>query len=521
MTTPATTKDLVAVIDIGASAIRMVIAELGAKGEFRYLENLQKPVRFGKDVFATGRINLPTMNEAIEILTQFKQVMDGYGLKRVQAVATSAVREAQNSENFIDRVFVRTGIDVEIIEGPEENRLGLIAVEHSLAELPEFQKKNSLIVEVGSGSTEMMILSQGQVEVTRTLSLGSMRLPDATVADPSNPELIQRVLKRSIHDIALYAAKEYNLNDVDMFIALGGDMRFAVRHILETQDTTAPYAIADKKAFTAFVGKVSRMRPDEIVKQFGLPYAQAESLYASLLYYYYFLMETKAESVVVPMVSIRDGLVLELSQILSGYKRTDVSKQILNSARHLGVKYQYDKPHSVLVSALALKIFDQLQKDHGMGTRERMLLEASAILHDIGTYISPNGHHKHSWYLVNEAEIFGLRKTEKAIVANVVRYHRRSGPKPTHEPYMSMPKADRAITSKLAAILRVADALDHGHQQRIKQIEVERESKNYVLWADKEAGDISLERVSLQEKGDMFADVFGLPVTLRQKSSTA
>ncbi len=512
-------KQTVAVIDIGTSAIRMLIADVGPKTEVHYLENLQKPVRFGKDVFTTGSISNNAMREGINILNDFKSVINTYGISKIQAIATSAVREAANRETFIDQIFVRTGIDVEIIEGPEENRLSLIAVEHALADKIDLQKKNCLILEVGSGSTELIILNQGQVELNRTLSLGTIRLPGQTVPGKTDTAIIQRVLKRSIHEVVVYAAREFNFNQVDTFVALGGDMRFAAQQILEK--TSESFFELDKKSFLSFVSRISKLSPEEIASQFGLAYGHGETLYPSLLIYANFLAETNAESIIVPMTSIRDGLLLEFAQMLSGYKRTDVAKQVLNSARSLGAKYQYDKAHALNVAANAVRLFDALQSTHGMGSRERLLLEVSAILHDIGSFISPNSHHKHSGYLVDAAEIFGLRKTDKTIVSNVVRYHRRSSPRPTHVAYMSLTRWDRSAVSKLAALIRVADALDHSHQQKIKNFSFEKIEQGYTVWLPEEVGDISIERESLQEKGNMFADVFGIPINLKQGTLVA
>jgi len=291
-------------------------------------------------------------------------------------------------------------------------------------------------------------------------------------------------------------------------------MRFVSQQLLA--ETSERFTILEKKDFAGFVGKIGKMLPEEIASQYALSYDHAESLYPALLFYSNFLAETKAEQIIIPKLSIRDGLLLELAQLFSGYRRTDVSRQVLNSAQHLGAKYMYDKGHASNVASLALKLYDLLVADHGMGLRERLLLEVSAILHDIGTYISPAGHHKHSYYLVDAAEIFGLRKTDKNIVANVVRYHRRTPPRETHVSYMSLAKADRAIVSKLAAILRVADALDTGHQQKIRSFTMERSEDAYGIWVPQETGDISLERESLRRKGDLFADVFGAPIELKQ-----
>lgn len=507
-------KQTVAVIDIGSSAIRMVIAEIGPKFEMRHLENLQKPVSFGKDVFTSGRISTSVIREGISVLKNFKSVLDSYGVKNVHAIATSAVREAANRDNFIDQIFVRTGIDVEVIEGPEENRLELIAVEHALGEKFDFQNKNCLIIEVGSGSTEMIIFSKGEVELTRTLSIGSIRLPEQAIAGKTESAQMQRVLKRSIRDIAQYAGREYNLGDIDTFIAVGGDMRFVSRQLSEKIE--GDYAVIDKSTFLKFIDSIAKMPADELSDKYGIAYSEAETLYPSLLIYSNFLAEAKTETIIVPMVSIREGLLLEQAQILSGFKRTDVSKQVISSARRLGRKYMYDGPHALCVASNAIKLFDNLKEDHGLGAKERLLLEVAGVLHDIGMYISPAGHHKHSSYLIDAADIFGLRKSDKNIISNVVRYHRRTTPQSSHVAYMSLPKSDRAVVSKLAAILRVADAIDRSHTQKIRNFSLERSGDSFVLWVPEEAGDISIEREGLTKKGDMFTEIFGSSITLKQ-----
>ncbi len=508
-------KQIAAVIDIGTSAIRLVIAEVGAKADIRYLENLQKDIRFGKDVFTTGRIGNAVMREAIAILKNYKAVIETYGVKKIQAIATSAVREAQNRDTFIDQVYVQTGIDIEIIEGPEENRLELIAVEHALENKIDLASKNCLIVEVGSGSTEMILLNEGKVEYTRTLSFGAVRLPEQVVVGKTAPAAMQRALKRCVHEIASYIEREYNLEQVNTFVALGADVRFVARQLKE--NIQERFVDLDTEAFQTFLSRIAKMTPEEIAGQYGLPYGQAETLYPCLLLYMDFLSETKAKSLLIPMESIRDALLLELAQFLSDYKRTDVSKQVISSARHLAEKYRYDKAHAANVAVLGLKLFDGLKQEHGMGSKERLLMEVSAVLHDIGTYISPSGHHKHSSYLVNVSEIFGLRKAEKSIVANVVRYHRKAPPRPNHVEYMSLPKADRAVVAKLAAMLRIADSLDHSHQQKIKNFQLEKAEDAYTLWVPNEVGDISLERDAMNQKGDMFAEVFGVPIHLKQQ----
>ncbi len=511
--TPST--GVAAVIDIGSSGIRMVIAELGPNQSIKYLENLQKPVTFGKDVFATGRLSPATIRRGIEILTNYKSILDTYGVRRMHAIATSAVREAVNRDNFVDQVFVRTSIDVEVIEGAEENRLGLIAVEQALRGRFDLDKHNSLIIEVGTGSTELIAMLAGDVTLTRTLPIGPLRLPDQIELGKADAATLQRSLKRRIGAMAREFKQEFDLTTVDSLIALGASMRFVAKELKKEGDQTAIIAVKD---FSEFLKTLSKMSADEISETYAIPYADAETLYASLLVYANFLAETKAETILIPMVSIRDGLLLEMAQLLSGNKRTDLSRQVIRSARSLGKKYQYDEQHALVVAANALKLFDALQEDHGLGPRERLLLEVAGILHDIGSFVAATSHHKHSFYLIQAAEIFGLRKSDKDIVANAARYHRRSQPKLTHPNYMALSRPDRAIVAKLSGILRIAEGLDAGHQQRCKSITIERKASQCTIWVPEEAGDISLERQALVRKSEMLTDLLGITVVMRQGS---
>lgn len=509
-------KEAVAVIDIGSSAIRMLIAEIDAKGGIRHLEKLQKPIAFGRDVFATGQISTKTMRQAIEILKNYRTLMNDYSVKKHQAVATSAVRDAVNRDSFIDQAFVRAEIEVEVLEAPEESRLELIAVETSLAGKLNLDQKRCLIIEVGSGSTEMLVLNQGGVEINRNFAVGSMRLPEDTVLGSVDAQVLGRLIKRAVRLIAAGEDRDCHFQDLGTFIGLGGDMRQAA-HQIEADITNQTYAVLDKKAFTAYIKTIAKKTAEEIAKESGIPLDEAEAYQAALLIHSAFLSETGAEEIIVPMMSIRDAILQEMAQMFSGYKRTDLSKQVLNSARHLGEKFGYDKANAACVAALAVKLFDALTKDHGLGTRGRLLLEVAALLHGIGTYISVAGYHKHSNYLIQASDLFGLRRSDKTIVATVVRYHRKTSPKSTHPDYMSLNRNDRAMVAKLSAIIRVACALNESGQQLIKNFELEAGEEAYTIWVSSELGDLSLEVDAVRRRGDLFLEVFGAPVALKQR----
>ena len=276
-------KEPIAVIEVGSSAIRMVIAEIGPKLSLKTLESLQKPVSFGKDVFNTGRLSHASIRDSIDILDNFQSVLESYGIKRVQAIATSAVREAANKDNFLDQVFVRTGIDVEVVEGAEENRLELIAVESAFQGRFDFTKKNCLIMEVGTGSTEIILTNKGEVVLTRTLLIGPLRLPDQPAGTTMDSAAVQRSLKRRIHVVAEEFSREVNLADINTFVALGSTMRFVCRQIYDKTEETL--TALTPKEFTDALKTISKMSAEEISDKYGMPYADAETLYASLSIY--------------------------------------------------------------------------------------------------------------------------------------------------------------------------------------------------------------------------------------------
>jgi exopolyphosphatase/guanosine-5'-triphosphate,3'-diphosphate pyrophosphatase len=165
------------------------------------------------------------------------------------------------------------------------------------------------------------------------------------------------------------------------------------------------------------------------------------------------------------------------------------------------------------VAELCLILFDALSSIHGMNRQDRMLLEVAALLHDIGMYIGGSKHHKHGQYIVANSEIFGLHQDEIAIIANVIRYHRGKPPSNADISYIALQKEDRILVLKMASILRIADALDRGHSQQIRRIAVERRGES-ILLRTQGSWDLSLEQIGLDEKADMFQDVFGYKILL-------
>jgi len=514
-TNPITEIQTVAVIDVGSNAIRMVIGQINADGSIEHLEDLQRAVPLGQDSFSEGRISPRTINLAIEVLRGFHQILEPYGVQNLRAVATSAVREAANADLFVERIFASTGISVEVISGSEQDRLIYSAVRHAFqSENVQPSEKPTLISELGSGSLEISMLREGEVAFSGTFPLGTIRLRNAI--RPAHRSLaesyeLMRTLVASPLDMIEHTC---SLGDVHNFVIVGGDARFAADRITRKIVDGEQVKVVGRRDFLQFTNRMFRKRPEEIAQQYSLPFQDCETLAPALLVYSELLKRTSSRGVMIPFVSMRDGMLLDYVAEQTGQGLDELERQIIASTESIGRKFQYDESHAHHVVDLACRLYDQLQDEHRLGRRERRLLRVAGLLHDVGMFISNQSHHKHSEYIIRNSEIFGLRPEERNLVATVARYHRRALPKPTHPSYTALSRKDRAIVSKVAAILRVADALDRSHSRKFHDLKVKFGTDEVVLHLTPR-DDLTLERLAMRTKGDLFEEVFGRKITLQ------
>ncbi len=503
-----------AVLDMGASALRLVVAEKLPGEALRVLEEASRAVALGKDAFTAGRLGAPAIEATLRALEGFRRIMDSYGVVRYRAVATSAVREAVNRDTFLDRVRLRTGIDVEVINGSEENRLTYMAVREALEGNETLAAGDSLLVEVGGGSADISFLRKGEPIYSGTYALGAIRMRQNLASWHGSHEQRVRLFRRHVQNIVEDIRREMPLREARQFIALGGDARFTAD---ETEGETTSEAVRsiERERFLAFCEETAALNEEQLVERHRLPLVSVETLAPALLVYRELLHETQATHVLVPKATLRAGLLLDMVRTEEGHGIEDFSRQVLASAAALGEKYRYDSAHAGNVAHLSTLVFDQLQAEHGLDRRARLLLEAAALLHDIGAFVSLRGHHKHTQYILSAAEIFGLSREDMAVISNVARYHRRAAPNKSHLPYMALDSAARIVVSKLAAILRVANALDADHLQKIRDVRVLREGDHWVLEVDG-AGDLTIERLAALARADLLTEVFGRKVSFRE-----
>ncbi len=505
-----------AILEIGSTGIRLLTAEIKNNDDWHILDRASKPISLGWDVFTSGHVSRESFLECLMVLQDFNELIRGWGVEErdIHVIATSAIRAAKNRDMIVDRIQQETGFHVTIVEGIEENRLMYLAVRYALKnDLSLFWRVNSCIIEVGGGSTEIMLLRRWKVAAAHSVRLGTILVDQQARLAMGSRIFQERYIQENVRNTSETLKSEMDLNYVRSFVAIGGDARLVAAHIGKEFNENA--WIIERAEFIKFYDRIKNYTVEECVQKFQMPYADAESFITAILIYKLFLEKTVASKIVVPNVSIREGFLINLTSRVGSELQDEFFSQVIASAMNLGRKYHYDEAHNRHVAKFSLAIFDALVNEHGMGPRERMLLEVAATLHDVGMFVRGSGHHKHGQYIVSNSEIFGIHGDELAIVANIIGYHRGAAPEPTDFEYMALQREERILVLKMTSILRAADALDRGHSQQIKKISVERKADAVFISAEG-AYDLSLERLGLEEKGNMFQDVFGYKILLTQ-----
>ncbi len=504
--------EIIAVIDIGSSAIRLLIARKEA-ADWQLLDSAEQPLALGRDVFRNGSITHSTVKRAIEILSGFQELMAPYKVNRIEAIGTSALRESDNREMFINRVMLQTGIEIRVIDGMEANQLTWLAVRKPLAQaIKGFKRHNSLIIEVGAGNTELMVLQKGKITSAHSLPIGTLRfLQKLDRQFEEGTTDVRHFFRRHSSRIVKAISYELGLPRVSKLVAVGSDVRLAASRLGKT--LTDDMSVIPRESFREFMNQVESMNAGQIMALLDVPISEAELLYPSLAILDTFIQATRADEILVPSSSIREGLLVNYASDRRTLQRI-FATQVMAGVRSLAKHYRVDIKHAEFVRKQVLILYDTLNAELGLQSYNRIFLEAAALLHGTGSYISGPGRHKHSQYIIRHSSIFGLSQADREIIGHVVRYYRKAKPQKSHSLYMALSRDQKVTVQKLAALLRVAEALDQSHEQKVRIEQLEINSDRLIIYTS-HPGDLSMEKLSLSEKGDLFEEIFGLQPILR------
>ncbi|MCR5164618.1 MAG: hypothetical protein K6C40_11425 [Thermoguttaceae bacterium] len=504
---------ILAAVDIGTNSIRAVIAESYCDGRLEILEQLNRGVWFGKETFQRGGLSAQSMRAGIEILKKFQRVFAQYCVEHIRVVATASIREASNADIFIDRIKISTGLDVKVIDSSEEILFSVTAIQEELGDsFPRDEKKNVLIVNVGGGSTLLAILRGGTVINSQILNIGTIRMREF-LADPNDSlENNAAIFSHAIHETLISTEAYFPFHGIDLALAMGSEPRFVGKQV-GRPSKIGNLQVVNMNRFEGLVKQCLKMETPQLCQTFGVNFQTAEMTVPALLTYQQIFRRIGVNSFMVGSTSMRHGVLRVLASEVWGLN-LDYQQDVLDAARSLAEKYRVDLSSANQTEKLAIRIFNEMKMEHALPQRAGLLLRVAAILQYSGCFVNNRSFHKHSFYLINNSEIFGLRDSETEMTAYIARYSFRAGPKPSHQAFMSLSRETRVAIAKLAAILRVADALNHGKPVDPDTLQFTREGNDlYIILPPDDT--LLLKIRSLSSQGRMFEDVFGMKVFFR------
>lgn len=493
-----------AAIDVGTNSVRLIIAESGPDGSYRVLDDEKEITRLGRGLHATGAMDPRAIEHTAVTVERMTQIAKGYGAEDLRVIATAAARDGCNSGDLTTKIRERTGLGVKIISAPEEAEYAY----RSAARAFDLSSAPALVVDIGGGSTEIVLsvaggqaaragqsARAGVIERVFTVPVGAVRLAERFGGEPElSRDRFEELRKHARRVIREHVGSPSVVPQ--LVIGTGGTLTTLAAMVVLRDSEAGGNSAGSAGLFTGSVQGQQVTRADlrhmiDLVRKTplkararipGLPADRADIILPGLVLMDAILKQFGCNTIRAHEGGIRDGLML--SMVAERFKGESPEPSdragVMRSVRRFARACSYERAHSEHVAELSLSIFDQLRASMGElrpaerepTDRDRLILEAAAVLHDIGYLINYARHHKHSYHLILHAGLPGLTTREQAIVANVARYHRAADPKAGHAGFASLEPDDRELVRLLAGVLRVADGLDRTHTQSVKSVTV-------------------------------------------------
>jgi exopolyphosphatase/guanosine-5'-triphosphate,3'-diphosphate pyrophosphatase len=496
----------VAAVDIGANSVHLVVSRLHGPGVRDTLDRSREMIRLGQGTFRTGGIPEDQMRHAMALLRRFRTLSEEHGVEAVLAVATSAVRDAKNRDEFVRRAEKEARLAVRVLSGEEEARLIFLGVRDAVPPI----LRRIAVIDIGGGSVEVVIGNGNEVVRSYCLKLGSLRL--AMERERAGRKGL-RALEERVRSEILPAATAVAEARVDAVIGTSGTI-LTLAELLGVRDDGRPIRaplLADLSK------KLLRATNEENAELPAVGPKRADSIGPGSLVLRVFMEEAGINDLHPCEQALREGVVADYA--VRNSKRLDLSRDehldpcrrsVVVLARRLG---SHDL-HAQQTARLALRLFDGLASLHGLGRRDRELLEYAALLHDAGYWISAEGHHKHAYYLIRKAPLEGFTPEEGRIIALVARYHRGALPRGRHAGFSGLSRGGRDRVRRLAALLRIADGLDRSHAGLVRDVSLQVKDGKVVIDASA-SGNADLEIAAADRRANLFRRIFDLEIEIR------
>lgn len=504
----------IAAIDIGSNSVRCSIVDVPVGGARRKLDDEKAYTRLGGGLAETGRLSDEAIGRTISALDRMLRIARHHEVTHVRAIATAAVRSAANGDEFVRLVRTRLNLRIEVISAEEEGRLAFLSAADGVGVSGPVR-----VVDIGGGSVEIVAATGRHIDSIASLPLGAVVLTERfglqdVVTAEAHRRLTEEVCTMLATAIAPGSGREATL------IGSGGTVTAVATLIAAVTDPGLPsvhgYVIArDRLAALVETLADSDAKSRSAIK--AMPESRIDVIVAGATVLAEVVRLLGADRVVTNARGMREGIVIDTVEREHGIA---ASFDTMRSVRDAGRRYHADLAHAEQVRALSLALFDALAGRLGLTAGDRDLLEAAALLHDVGRHVAYERHHKHSYHLISFAELPGFSAPETRMIAAIARYHRGALPNPRHETLANLGSEERERVARLAALLRVADGLDRSRGQKVERISVESDTDRIVVRA-LGTGPLDVEVIRAREKADLFFRAFGLDIEIVDGASSA
>ncbi len=501
----------IAAIDLGTNSFHAVMVDIYPDGSFRTVDKLKEMVILAEKGMKNN-LSPEAMDRGIEALKRIKFLCDSIGVENILAFATSAIREAENGGEFVQRMIDEVGIKARAIPGKMEAELIGLAVRHTIS----LGEENVLMVDIGGGSVEFILGNKDKFHYLTSLKLGVARMAAPFVNnDPVTKKEIKELNKHFERELKK-VSEVLEKYPVKTIIGSSGTMENIAAMIVTQQSDAEILTLNEleysRKDFEKFYKDFIELKSAKRAKINGLEEKRINIINPGMVLVKFLLEKYKIENIKISEGALRDGMIIDF---INKEKVKPNALLVENfpeprkrSIYELLRKCNWQEQHSLHVATIALQLFDSLQEELDLQDSDRELLEYATLLHDIGYYISHRKHHKHALYLIRNSDLRGFREDEINLMAHVARYHRRSIPQKRHGLYKELNKDLRKRIKKLAAILRIADGLDRSHFQNVKELEIQNKKKEIILYINTES-DAALEIWGAMRKSRLLEKVTG------------
>ncbi len=517
-------KERIAAIDIGSNSFHIVVVEINPETQsFTVLDRLRETVRLGTFHEPNNELSPADMKRGFETLKRFKKLAEGHHVTEMFGSATSAIRESINGREWLQKIRNELGIDAHVISGVEEARLIYLGV----LSTTKLQGRKIGIIDIGGGSTELIVGDEQYIYHLSSSKVGALRLTEKYFQRET--DLLQKIENIENHIQGLLLTKIQQIKELggfDFLVGTSGTIQtiakidYKMHNFIDSENTPNlnQYKISYNSICT-ILEKMIQTPKDKRADVFDISKNRAEIILAGIVALKTIMKELNINEITYCDRALREGLIVDkilhkgIIKDRLQYQQTIRERSVLELAN----KYQFLKDHAFQVKRLSSILFDETKELlHNYGEKEKELLEAAAVLHDIGSLVTHNDHHKHTYYLIRHSGLLGFNDEEVELIANIARYHRQSNPKDTHLNFQNLSKEHKKIVKELSSILRIAEGLDKGHKCAIKDIKISKISNKKKLKCKLtsriEGYDCALERWSAQGKSKDFKKEFGVDI---------